>query len=547
MWWDGPSLITKDFVPSTQISEFPLDDATKAELKPVPDTSLVITLHSNCFNDILNITNCYSKIIRVLAFILRFADNARNVNAKRSGPLSTAELLSARNCLLRHVQVSSFSEEIKALKKGQPVSSSSKLKHLNPFIDKENLIRVGGRLCHSNLSFDAKHPIVLPAHNQFTKMLFEHYHKRDLHAGPQSLLCTVRQIFWPINGRNMSRQVVHNCVKCFRTKPIGIEQIMGDLPPVRVKPSPPFSNAGIDLCGPFSIKTKNQRKGAFQKVYVVIFVCMVTKATHFETVSDLSAATLIAALKRFFARRGKSLFIFSDNATNFKGANSELKRLLALASPPNLEVPNFLSSEGVTWRFLPPRAPNFGGLWESGVKSFKYHLKRALGTTKLTLEEFLTVTIQIEGILNSRPLSPLSADINDFEVLTPGHFLIGRPINALAEPSLINKKDNLLSRWQLTQKFVQTIWKAWNNTFLSHLQQRNKWLFTKQNVRPGMLVIIKDPQIPVCKWSLGRIAEIIRGADGNVRVVNVNTPKGLIKRSIAKLCVLPIVDNQELP
>lgn len=203
----------------------------------------------------------------------------------------------------------------------------------------------------------------------------------------------------------------------------------------------------------------------------------------------------------------------------------------------------FLSSEGITWKFLPPRAPNFGGLWESGVKAFKYHLKRVVGSVKLTLEEFLTVIVQIEGILNSRPLSPLSSDADDFQVLTPGHFLIGKPINSIPEPNFTEKKDNLLNRWQLVQKFVQTIWKFWSNSYLSHLQQRSKWMYEKKNVRPGMLVLLKETQTPICTWILGRIVDVIPGTDGKVRVVEVRTPTGLFKRAVSKVSILPIIDN----
>ncbi|GFX91199.1 integrase catalytic domain-containing protein [Trichonephila clavipes] len=107
---------------------------------------------------------------------------------------------------------------------------------------------------------------------------------------------------------------------------------------------------------------------------------------------------------------------------------------------------------------MPPTAPNFGGLWEAGVKSLKFYLKRAVGNLKMTLEEFLTIIIQIEGILNSRPITPLSEDIDDLEVITPGHFLIGRPITSISEPNLLDKTENTLSRWQKLTKIVQHIW-----------------------------------------------------------------------------------------
>ncbi|GBN91970.1 hypothetical protein AVEN_147041-1, partial [Araneus ventricosus] len=146
------------------------------------------------------------------------------------------------------------------------------------------------------------------------------------------------------------------------------------------------------------------------------------------------------------------------------GASAELKRLYKLVIKIET-IANLLASEGIKWNLLPPRAPTFGGLWEAGVKSFKYHLKRVVGTSKLTLEEFLTVIVQIEGILNSRPFAPLSTDTDDFQVLTPGHFVIGKPINATPESDVTDKKDNLLNKWQKTQKYVQIIWKRWQNSY----------------------------------------------------------------------------------
>ncbi|GFV72431.1 integrase catalytic domain-containing protein [Trichonephila clavipes] len=102
-------------------------------------------------------------------------------------------------------------------------------------------------------------------------------------------------------------------------------------------------------------------------------------------------------------------------------------------------------------------SPNFGGLWESGVKSFKTHLKRVAGSSNLTLEEFITLLAEIEAVLNSRPLSPLSSDFDDFETLSPGHFLIGRPVTAIVEPQLINAKENRLTRWQRVNWLSQQI------------------------------------------------------------------------------------------
>ncbi|GBN11921.1 hypothetical protein AVEN_98211-1 [Araneus ventricosus] len=201
---------------------------------------------------------------------------------------------------------------------------------------------------------------------------------------------------------------------------------------------------------------------------------------------------------------------------------------------------NFLSEEEITWSHIPPRAPHHGGLWEVGVKSFKFYFQRVVSNTCLTYEGFLTILIQIEGLLNSRPLTPLSSEVEDLEILTPGHFLIGRPITAIPEPLMIELNDNRLNRWQLLTKKVQTIWKHWSKNYLNNLQQRHKWIFKKDNVKIGDMVLIKEDNVPVSNWPLGRIVKLYPGKDNIIRVVDIKTKTGIFKRSVSRLCVLPI-------
>ncbi|GBM91350.1 hypothetical protein AVEN_7002-1 [Araneus ventricosus] len=222
-----------------------------------------------------------------------------------------------------------------------------------------------------------------------------------------------------------------------------------------------------------------------------------------------------------------------------QGSNSDLKRLQSMFSRPPKPLANYLTNEQVTWTFIPPRSPNFGGLWEAGVKSFKHHLKRTVGNSRLTIEQFLTIVIQIEGILNSRPLTPLSSDPDNFEILTPGHFLIGRPINSIPDPDYSDRQDNLLSQWQRLSKMVQIIWKKWKLDYLNNLQARHKWQFEKQNVSINSMVLLEEDNLSPCNWKLGRIHDLIYGSDGKVRVVIVKTPQGVTKRSISKICLLP--------
>lgn len=139
---------------------------------------------------------------------------------------------------------------------------------------------------------------------------------------------------------------------------------------------------------------------------------------------------------------------------------------LFVSQPHNSLVANEMSALGTNWHYNPAASPHFGGLWEAGVKSIKYHLRRIMGTQRLTFEELTTVTSQIEAILNSRPLTPESTRPDDLNALTPGHFLIGAPLNAIPEPTLEHLNTNHLSRWQLLQQMVQSFWKRWSNECL---------------------------------------------------------------------------------
>ncbi|GFT26577.1 integrase catalytic domain-containing protein [Trichonephila clavipes] len=248
-------------------------------------------------------------------------------------------------------------------------------------------------------------------------------------------------------------------------------------------------------------------------------------AVHLDIVTDLTSNAFIATLKRFIFRRGKCAKLYSDNATNFVGANIELKKMFNLVCKPDEALESYMASEGIDWKFLPPRAPNFGGLWEAGVKSFKFYLKRVVSNIRLTYEEFLTVIIQIEGMLNSRPLVPLSSDLDDLNVLTPSHFLIGRSITSIVEPDLTNLNENRLDTWQKITKIIQLIWKRWSVDYLNSLQQRNKWHFEKKNAKIGDMVIIKEDNLPSCQWSLGRINNIYPGKGSKVRVGEVKTTR----------------------
>ncbi|GFT63869.1 integrase catalytic domain-containing protein [Trichonephila clavipes] len=543
-WWTGPAFLRTDELPKT-VSECPelneVDYLPELKSKDSKEhTVLTLNFNQTFFDHLLSRSNKFLTIVRVLSFLYRFLFNIRNPTNKKTGPLTSDEMKEAEIYLMKQVQLSSFYKEIRAMQNGDDICNKSKILNLSPFLDDKGIIRVGGRLKHSRLPYSSKHPILLPAKSKLTIIIVKYYHEKYFHLGPQHLLYQVRLKYWPIHGRNICRKVVHNCVICFKFNPKICSQKMGDLPKERITPGKVFNSTGIDLCGPFFIKNKYQRKGPEIKVYVCIFICLVTKAIHLEIISDLTSQALIAALKRFISRRGKCHKIFSDNGTNMIGANREIKALSKLVRDREESLFAFFAEEGIEWSFIPPRSPNWGGLWEANIKSLKYHFKRVAGNSKFSYEELLTLITQIEAILNSRPLTPLSSDVDDLEVLTPAHFLIGRPITAIVEPSLLQCESNRLNVWQRIIKSVQTIWKRWSLSYLNSLQQRKKWIVNKENLKLGDMVLIREENLPPCKWLLGRVVKIYMGKDKKVRVVDIKTGKSIYKRSINRLSILPI-------
>lgn len=538
-WFTGPTFLTESEIywPNSEIEnvELPIQEIRKTSLK----TTIVV---ESIISNILSRHSSYTRILRIITFIHRvFNKPERNIF------VTSEEMNLAFYRIIHDVQQSTFKEEIKQLNKGENLNPS--LQRLAPFLDtviccssKLIIIRVGGRLANAPLAYETKFPALLPKSHRFTTLFIEYLHRKHLHVGPKALLGILREQVWVINGREVVRKVVRNCVHCFKYNPRLLHQIMGNLPADRFKAQRPFLISGVDFCGPFYISYRIRGKAPY-KVYVAIFVCFSSKAVHIELVSDLSTNTFLLCLKRFIGRRGIPQRLYCDNATNFVGASSKLRELRQrFFDDANIkELMHYSTFTGFEFSFIPPRSPHFGGLWESAVKSTKTLLVKNMSQAHLTYEEFQTVLIEVEAILNSRPIAPRSDDPNDGEALTPAHMLIGSSLMALPDENLEGYKNiNYLKRWQLVTYLKQQFWLQWVRDYVLNLQQRCKWLKSCENIKVGELVIVHEDNIPPQHWLLARVVQAIPGRDGKVRVVDLKTSKGVLRRSIHKIAPLPI-------
>lgn len=543
LWWNGPSWLKESEstwpMPISSLSES-LSKLCLAELKN-QTASLVVLQPAT---DITERFSSLPRMMKVLSYCRRFIHNTRKQNVRLLSNLTVEEVNGTLLCCIRQIQKIHFHSELAELQSAATVSKKSKLYTLYPFIDSHGCLRVGGRLQLSDLDYDQKHPLILPAKSHLTTLLIRNEHERQMHASLQLLHASLRQKYWIINAKNTIRLIVRKCIICFRLKGKESQQLMGQLPKERIQPSQPFLNCGIDYAGPLTIRQGGRRSKATVKCYIALFICLATKAVHIELVSDLTTEAFIASLRRFVSRRGLCANIYSDNGSNFVGANNVLKNLYNFIKNEDFQkrITSYSLNERIQWHFIPPNSPHFGGLWEAGVKSLKYHLRRIVGNLILNFEEMTTVLAQIEACLNSRPLCTISTDSSDPQVLTPGHFLVGHPLTSLPDHNYYDIPLNRLNRWQLVQRCVQQLWSKWSSDYLHQLQQRFKWCTKRPDLQPDSVVLLKDDKTPPLQWKLGVVKEVHRGPDDLVRVATIKTSNGLIKRAINKLCKLPIND-----
>ena len=421
LWWDGPPWLKLETSNWPQ-RIIPVETIEEEER----EVCFVISAHSKNPVIPLNYCSSFTRLQLVTAWILRFVNNCRGTRIN-SPTLTVEELISAQRYWIRVIQEDHFLSDISDLKAKLGLSNKSSLLTLHPFIDSDGLLRVGGRESNSDISYQKMHPLIVHGKHAITKLIIRSEHIRMLHAGSTLLCAALSNWLHIICLRKTTRSIVRQCITCHRQTCKPQSQLLGQLPLERVTPGSIFQNVGVDYAGPVKIKYGMVRKSTIVKAYICVFVSLSVKAVHLEAVSNLTSEAFIVTLRRFIARRGYPTLIWSDNGTNFVGANREIKELYEFLKEQQSKgiISDFCSSHNIEWRFIPEHGPNFGGLWEAAVKSTKTHLKRIMRDVKLSFEEFTTILTQVEACLNSRPLVYTnSSDDDGIDILTPGHFLI---------------------------------------------------------------------------------------------------------------------------
>ena len=490
--------------------------------------------------------SCLIRLLHTTARVFRMSPTYRQF---RNSPFITVEESdNALRCHLRQAQAEYLGQELRQLQNGKQIGNQNPLLPLNPIVDEQGLIRVGGRLGLADLSYGRRHPWIIPHASALCGLIIAQAHVMTIHGGIQQMLQYIRKRFWIIKLRALVKTHIHRCLPCKLHQRTMHQQQMASLPKSRVAARPPFLSTGVDYCGPFNVRLGGPRSRTTVKTYGVIFVCMTTKAVHIELAEDLSTQGFLDVFDRFISRRGICSEMFSDNGTQFHGAARQMHR--DLVQWRESKALQHLADLGVSWQFITPAAPHHGGLWEAAVRSVKTHLVKVVGQEVMSFNSLSNLLVRIEACLNSRPIVALHDDISGGMALTPGDFLIGRPINSRPEiyPDDAVPKNRLAQHERL-KIMLKRVWSLWERDYLTQLQARSKWLRPHPNICPDDVVAIKDENLPPTYWTIGRVVETHPGRDGLVRTATVaynsrrTNSHGLFephmtKRPVQKLCRL---------
>ena len=552
LWWRGPSWLSEPVFswPKSEVCHQSLTEECITEQKKSLAETVLLVANQPDLDACIPISNfsCCDKLFRVTALVHRFVRNMK-IKAKilKEGTVCHEEVTEAEIAHAEVLWLRSVQRNLKSL------TNYSHLEHeFGLYEDENGVVRCKGRIANADLPHETMFPALLPRNHHISTLLVRQVHEKVHHSKVVATLSQLRSRFWIVKGRQFVKKIISRCTVCRRYEGRGYKvPPQNDLPGFRLSQKPAFTYVGVDYAGPLYIKEPNC--SALKKVYVLLFTCCSTRAVHLELATDLSADVFIRCLRRFTARRGLPEIIVSDNAKTFKAAAKVLKKVFSYPS-----VKRFLANRRITWRFNIDRAPWWGGFFERMIQNAKRCLRKTLRNAKLDYDELYTLLVEVEGTLNSRPLTYVSSDDVE-EPLTPFHLIYGRGIISLPEvtPGREASMNQAASsndgptRRKYLRLLLDYFWKRWRKEYVTELRNLHR-----QRRRPegsislsvGDVVTLFEDNLPRSQWRLGRVEQLIPGTDDNVRAaeVKVITKTGramTVKRPVQRLFPLEVRED----
>ena len=556
LWWNGPEFLwnpCKDWDSVFDNPSIPPDDpevkkvsarATQIQDPKLPSVLERLTHFSSWYRAKKAIAVCLRLQQKFRKTAGQSQVKERNVKERNKGvtsynPVDVEALQRAELQIIKMAQSEAFQEEIQLLRdvnvklqvadqdinkdKIKMMKKSSSLYKLDPFLDEDGVLRVGGRLGKSSVPYDVKYPVILPKKGHVTNLILCHYHQLVKHQGRGITQNEIRSSgYWIVGGSSVVSNHISKCVSCRKLRGSPQEQKMANLPEDRLEPAPPFTVCAVDYFGPWHIK-----EGRCEvKRYGVLFTCLASRAVHLEVASSLSTDSFLNAYRRFVGRRGPVRQLRSDQGTNFVGAKNELQQ--ALSTLEHEKIRQELVKNNCDWvdfKMNVPEASHMGGAWERQIRTVRNVLASLLAqhAAQLDDETLRTFMVEAEAIVNCRPLTVDTINSPQMpEPLTPSHLLTMKSKVILPPPGEFQRAD-LYSRkrWRRVQFLVNEFWMRWRKDYLQSLQPRQKWVATRRNLHVGDIVIMKDDNLPRNRWKLALVEETYPDDDGLVRKVRL--------------------------
>ncbi|CAO4366807.1 unnamed protein product [Caenorhabditis nigoni] len=421
---------------------------------------------------------------------------------------------------------------------------------LNPKQDQFGLIRKGTRLEKSELAEDTKYPIILVRDHKLTEMIVRQTHVHNRHIGTEHLLAECRRQYWIPQGRQIARKIVHSCVTCrkLRGRPFKYPNIP-PLPSTRVRRSGPFQNVGLDGFGPLIYKGLTGER----KCWVLICTCLITRNVHLELISDNGTTEFVLAMRRYFARRGTPRTVVLDNAKSFVLGSKIFNNDIRKWAEEGEAFTNFLDQHPIEWNFITPLSPWKGGVYERIIGIVKKLLYASGDTAQFNYVQLFTILTEIEGIVNSRPISHNPEGPNDGDVIRPVDFInpevklgvLHDPGNQeLDEEMGTTEKETRLHLSNLN-KHMNHLWLQWETMYLTQLKesQTKRKHYTNTTPKVGQVVLMEERLRSKHKWQLAKITAIHPNAQGQIRTVTVKYGGMEVLRSVNQLIPLELEED----
>ena len=535
-WWEGPAFLKENretWPEPPGNSELEIEKAMIEKLKNQPEVTHTILTQSDVdMKEIIKIERFSSKgkLVRTFAWVLRFINNMKSIITNKK--LNKDEIVSATECryaettLTQLIQSECFKNEIDYLLSDDESKKRKRVplyvNQFNLFLDKDKILRCRARVGNSRIIESGKTPILIPSKHYYSELLITEYHQTALHGGIRDTLNLMRQHYWVLRGREQVKGAIRKCIICKKLEGIPFTtKYSPDLPQFRVDEGSPFTHVGIDFAGPLYVKG-DKVDNANIKTYVCLFTCASTRAVNLELVESLTVESFLRAFRRFCARRGLPSTVISANAKTYKSAAKEVRKLIR--SP---RLKEYFRNKTVEWKFIVELAPFQGGFWERLIRSTKRCLVKIIGRASLGFDELSTILVEIESVINSRPLIYVYDDSEGISYpLTPSQLINGRNLDCEPNQSYfetVNTYDSLSKRAKYHRRLLTSFVARWKNEYLLSLLEAYKPRGNQldPSIKINDVCILKNEQVKRAFWKICKVVELIVGADGSVRSARV--------------------------